>query len=351
MAESLASSPPSSSVWPLRARRLLYGFLCGAVSGLIVKDLELTMLLSYWKPRAPVVVAIILVSAALFLTRFRWLVATGTVLLLALWATVAFGPLSTAIQRYDTREDRLVNADAIFVFASSVQRDGEPTTLAMSRLLHGLSLLGERRAPRLILSELPPPYEPYAPIARAFMKQFNLPGELVTVGPIRSTHDEGMAVGELCRKNGWNKVIAVTSPVHSRRAALVLEHEGLTVIASPSVETRYDLQHLDVSDDRILAFGPAIHELLGLRWYRLRGYIEGGSLAPLSPPAVPDGGVPGPADAGTRADAGKMIDAGRKADAGAKPDAGVKADAGMKADAGVKIDAGAARDMEHSWRD
>ncbi len=48
-------------------------------------------------------------------------------------------------------------ADAVFVFGSRLQTDGEPTQDAMSRLLKGLELVAEGRAPRLVVSELYPP--------------------------------------------------------------------------------------------------------------------------------------------------------------------------------------------------
>ena len=39
------------------------------------------------------------------------------------------------------------------------------------------------------------------------------------------------------------------------------------------VEPRYDVQYLDVSDDRVLSFGGLAHDLLGYQVYRLRGWL------------------------------------------------------------------------------
>ena len=46
----------------------------------------------------------------------------------------------------------------------------------MTRLVHGLELLGAGHAPRLILSELYPPNPPYAPTARMLIAHFQLRG-------------------------------------------------------------------------------------------------------------------------------------------------------------------------------
>ena len=45
------------------------------------------------------------------------------------------------------------------------------------------------------------------------------------------------------------------------------------MIASPSVETHFDLQSLDTADDRLRGFGAVVHERIGLLVYRLRGDI------------------------------------------------------------------------------
>jgi uncharacterized SAM-binding protein YcdF (DUF218 family) len=65
----------------------------------------------------------------------------------------------------------------------------------------------------------------------------------------------------------------VTSPTHTRRAAATFAKRGLTVVASPAVETRFDLETLDNPDDQVKAFGNVLHERLGLLVYRLRGDI------------------------------------------------------------------------------
>ena len=66
----------------------------------------------------------------------------------------------------------------------------------------------------------------------------------------------------------------MTSPIHSRRASAALEKEGVTVVSSPSAETRFDLATLDTWNDRLAAFGSVMHERLGLWVYARRGWID-----------------------------------------------------------------------------
>jgi uncharacterized SAM-binding protein YcdF (DUF218 family) len=172
------------------------------------------------------------------------------------------------------RRDPLEAADAVFVFASRVQEDGDPTVDAMSRLLKGVEMVAEGRAPRLLVSEVAPPAGAYAPLARAWVAEFAPHGEVFSVGRIRNTRDEAMAVAKLCQEHGWRRVLAVTSPTHTRRAAATLEKAGLVVVAVPSVETRFDLERLHWPGDRREAFAPIAHERIGLVVYRRRGWID-----------------------------------------------------------------------------
>ena len=106
------------------------------------------------------------------------------------------------------------------------------------------------------------------------MKAFAPRGEVLGVGRIRNTHDEAVAVARLFREHGWTRVLAVTSPTHTRRAALSLEKQGLVVISVPAVETRFDLERLRWPEDRRSAFSTVAHERVGLFVYRRRGWID-----------------------------------------------------------------------------
>ena len=250
------------------------GLTVGAVAGLIVVDLNLPSLVSWYGDRSYLVPAVAVAGALLWLTPLRRVTGVAVALLSLLWAVVAFTPVTLRLADGLVRRDRVEAADAVFVFGSRVQEDGDPTTDAMSRLLKGVELVADARAPRLVVSEVPPPAGPYAPLARAWVAAFAPRGEVVSVGPIRNTREEAVAVARLFRERGWTRVLAVTSPTHTRRAAAALEKEGLVVFAIPAVEARFDLERLRWPGDRREAFSAIAHERIGLLVYRRRGWID-----------------------------------------------------------------------------
>jgi uncharacterized SAM-binding protein YcdF (DUF218 family) len=245
----------------------------GAVAGFIAKELYFLSFVSFWGDRTLWIALAAVVGAGLWRTRLRWLVAASTISTTLLYLLVAFTPLCLWLSRDLPRRDALTSADAVYVLGSDIQRDGQLTTSAMSRLLHGLELLGQDLAPRLVVGELPPPVPSYAVPAKRIMRHLSLQKEVISVGPITRTRDEAVAVARLFREKGWRRVLLVTSPSHSRRASASFEKEGLMVISSPSVQTEFDLERLQHPDDRIRAFSTIVHEHIGWWLYRYRGWI------------------------------------------------------------------------------
>ena len=255
------------------ARRAAVGAALGAGLGLLADALRLQSAVSYWGPVAPVLVVIVLLAALLWLTRLWAAVAVSFGLAAALWLAVAFTPLTAWMAEGLVRRDPLRDADAVVVLASGLQPDGEMTATAMSRLVHALEIVGQDRTSRLVLTELEPPSRAYAEPARALLRSLGLQADILTVGPVHNTHDEAVRVADVFRARGLASLVLVTSPTHTRRAAATFEKQGLVVISSPAVETRFDLETLEVSDDRVQAFGTLLHERIGLLVYRLRGQI------------------------------------------------------------------------------
>ena len=87
---------------------------------------------------------------------------------------------------------------------------------------------------------------------------------MLQIGRIINTHDEAVALARLGRERGIKRVLAVTSPTHTRRAAAALEKQGLVAISVPAVETNFDLETLRFPGDRRRAFAAIAHERLGL---------------------------------------------------------------------------------------
>ncbi len=250
------------------------GLVVGALAGFIVVDLNLPSLVSYLGDRSYLLPVFAALGGLFWLTPLRRLAVAGVAVLSALWLAVCFTPLTSRLADGLVRRDPIENADAVFVFASRIQEDGDPTTDAMSRLLKGIELMAEGRAPWLVVSEVPPPAGSYAPLARAWLAALARRGEVLQMGRIVNTHDEAVALAQLGRERGIRRVLAVTSPTHTRRAAAALEKQGLVVISVPAVETNFDLERLSFPGDRRRAFGPIAHERIGLLVYRRRGWIE-----------------------------------------------------------------------------
>jgi uncharacterized SAM-binding protein YcdF (DUF218 family) len=256
-----------------RRQNVRNGLVVGALGGLMAHELELRALVSFWHDDLFLVPVLAVVGALLWGTRGRPAIAGGTVALTAVWLAVAFSPVCTWMARGLVRRDPPRSADAVFVLSSDMQRDGEPTSAAEARLLHGLTLVGRGDAGVLVLSEIPTAAGAYAAYARTLMDGLKLRGELLVVGPVRNTRDEALAVAALAEKRGWRTVLLVTSPTHSLRASAAFEKAGLMVVSSPCPETRYDLEDLRRPGDRLAAFGHLAHERVGLWLYGRRGWI------------------------------------------------------------------------------
>jgi uncharacterized SAM-binding protein YcdF (DUF218 family) len=245
--------------------------------GLVAKELDVTMAISFYGDRTLVVLASAAAGALFGLARFDKLLVFGAATCLSLWLLVALTPLTQWMGESLVRRDPPQKADAVFVLASGLQHDGDLSTVAMSRLLRGLELLGEGWAPRLVLPELPSPGPRYRDAACDLMDSLGLSHEIFEVGPVHNTHEEALAVSELSRELGFERLLVVTSPGHSLRASLALEAEGVNVISVPSVETTFDYENLGDEvrgDDRLRAFGVLIHERVGLLYYRYKGWIR-----------------------------------------------------------------------------
>ncbi|MGH9459973.1 MAG: YdcF family protein [Vicinamibacteria bacterium] len=249
------------------------GFAVGALAGLLAKDLDLLSLVSYWDDRTPFTLGAAFGGAVLWNTRLKWMVGLCAAGLLVLWTVVAYTPLSPWLAKDLIRRDALQTADAVFVLGSRLQMDGDLDDEAVSRLLHGLELVQQGHAPRLVLSELRPPFPSHSEAARRFMDGLSIEQEILSVGEASNTRTEAVAVAALYRERGWNRLLVVTAPLHSRRACASLEHEGVTVVCSPSVERSFDLETLDEPDGRLRAFSSIMHEKLGIWVYARRGWL------------------------------------------------------------------------------
>lgn len=205
------------------------------------------------------------VAGAFPLTR-RMLQAVAGVLAvliaLCLLTPVLRGPLAAL-----TLAQPPVRADAIIVLGGGVQcgaRTMEASSLA--RLLRGLELWRAGYAPVLTVSEQsgllgPPNCVKLSELERAQVRALYPTGgpEVLTLPNVTTTRDEAARVRDLARARGWRRVLLVTSPSHSRRAARLFAAQGVNVVSVPAPETRFDTALL-LPADRLSALRVLLYE-------------------------------------------------------------------------------------------
>jgi uncharacterized SAM-binding protein YcdF (DUF218 family) len=95
-----------------------------------------------------------------------------------------------------------------------------------------------------------------------------------------NTKDEADHTKVLAEKNGWEKIILVTSANHMRRAEALFKKTGLEVVAVGSDFEGLSSLEADFRIYRIVpglvgfqALGFYLHEQVGWLYYKLRGWI------------------------------------------------------------------------------
>ncbi len=220
-----------------------------------------------------------LVGGALIATTrgARWL-AIAAVSLCALLFVVMFTPLVESPVRSLLRADTGAQpADAIVVFSGSMTDAGHIGDIALGRLVSAIMEAQRLGIPDLIVSEQQRRANGQQvstlPDQTALVAQLGGGVRLSSVSGVSNTHNESLAFAALARTRGWTHVRAVTSPMHARRACASLEATGLRVTCSPSTPRDLDFSHLSTPNARLIAARAALHETVGLIYYRWRGWL------------------------------------------------------------------------------
>ncbi len=163
-------------------------------------------------------------------------------------------------------------ADAIVILGGGVQcgtRGLESSS--QTRLLAGLELWRAGYAPVVTVSEQSDLFSATCPkmsvIEREVIRALYPQGgpEVLTLRNVTTTRDEAGRVRDLARARNWQRILLVTSPSHSRRAAGIfatqLEAGGVSVVSVPAPETRFDAT-LPLPSDRLYALRTVLYEWL-----------------------------------------------------------------------------------------
>ncbi len=197
---------------------------------------------------------------------------------ITVFAVTLYTPVVSPLVGRFMRADVPGPADAIVVFSGSVNSAGRVHGAALERLLAALAMARARSIGALGLSVVADEHDTRTPASERDQRELvtlALPGvEPRFVHEVHSTRDEAMAFAALARTHGWRRVIAVTSPMHSKRACGALEAAGLSVECQPATEREYDLGRLDRPGNRRLAMQDVVYETAATLLYRSRGWMR-----------------------------------------------------------------------------
>ncbi len=103
------------------------------------------------------------------------------------------------------------------------------------------------------------------------------PENLIMESRSSNTFENAKNVAEILRERGIDEIVLVTSASHLPRSILCFEKQGIVVHSSGAVFTATEF---DVSPKQFLpspsgarGIGKAVHEWMGMAYYKLRGWI------------------------------------------------------------------------------
>jgi uncharacterized SAM-binding protein YcdF (DUF218 family) len=244
--------------------RVMAGMAVGTLCGLLLT--QLVSIESGWLIVTTSVLFAVLTSFRRF-SRVVWgagVLATSTVL------AIAITPLVPWLVQGPAQSDHLEPSDAVVSLGGGMNTDGTLYAATQDRALHALSLLHAGYAPRLVLTGGEAQGES---VIRARMSGLGLNFPVENAGPVDNTHDESLAVARLVQSHGWRRVILVTHAWHMRRAAATFRKAGVIVLRSPCPDSGGAVNDPRRLRDRLRILGLWLHESVGYRVYRLRGWI------------------------------------------------------------------------------
>jgi uncharacterized SAM-binding protein YcdF (DUF218 family) len=206
----------------------------------------------------------------------------GIFLLASNW--VAWGlswPLEMAYSRSPTPMEP---ADAIVVLSGAVDR---PTPAqpyfsvsidTYRRLRHGVWLFRNWKALPILVSggSAEKGQEAISASMRRFLEAEGVPGNLIwTEDRSQSTHENAVYSAEILHERRISRVVLVVEASSMPRAAASFEKTGIHVVPAAIRFADLDGGVTDVLPrwNAIARNGETLHEVLGLLWYRWRGWI------------------------------------------------------------------------------
>ena len=116
-----------------------------------------------------------------------------------------------------------------------------------------------------------------APIAKRFLMDLGVPEKLITVEDrARDTAQNARLTAAICRQQGFSEPILLTAAYHLTRARMAFDAAGMQVTPFPayflgSRNIPYTWRHLLPRADTLHTSANALHEYIGILYYRLVG--------------------------------------------------------------------------------
>lgn len=118
---------------------------------------------------------------------------------------------------------------------------------------------------------------PYAIVMRDALMREGVPASAIWVeGRSRTTHENAAYSADILKQKGIHRIVLVTDAYHMLRADASFRKQSLNVIpAACGYRTYHSFQLTDVMPgwEPISWNEEAMHEAVGLVWYRMRGWI------------------------------------------------------------------------------
>jgi uncharacterized SAM-binding protein YcdF (DUF218 family) len=186
---------------------------------------------------------------------------------------IAFTPVTGYLLKAVAMKEEIRHADAIVVLGGGVNKGRYLTLSSSHRLIRGVQLYHEGKAPKIIFSG---GFSPEGGVAEGAVlaqeaRRMQVPSENILVEKnSQRTHEQASETKKITGPLRWKSVILVTSYVHMKRAVLCFEQAGFKVYPAPADPLeRYAARPLE----RIDLFGKILHEYGGMIYYRIKGWI------------------------------------------------------------------------------
>ncbi len=210
------------------------------------------------------------ISSEIF-KRIRKHLGNGMILLAVFMLLISIFPTEGILSYYFMLPHANARTDAIVVLASGATPAGLPGYAGYQRVSHGIELLKQGKAPKLIIStgwSKVYGFKEYDWVA-SYTRLTEVDTKKVDI-----LRDESIVTtymeSQYLKKHYPNikSILLVTSGAHIKRSQLTFKHEGFTVYPAPV----HDINSVTYAHDSYISgFHASIHEWLGLIYYKLRG--------------------------------------------------------------------------------